>query len=46
MLLVQMLIKWLMMQNVLNPDVQVIKASLKQGEGLSEIISAINKQKR
>lgn len=29
----------------LNPDVQVIKASLKQGEGLSEIISAINKQK-
>ena len=30
----------------LNPDVQVIKASLKQGEGLSEIISAINKQKR
>ena len=28
----------------LNPDVQVIKASLKQGEGLSEIISAINKK--
>ncbi len=29
----------------LNPDVQVIKASLKEGEGLSQIISAIEEQK-
>ena len=29
----------------LNPDVEVIKSNLKDGEGLEEIIAAINKRK-